>query len=232
MPVFGFGFPRANGSASFWHNSSAAWEDKRVGLFLSRHRDDPKEPESGATRPKAFMDSEVMIAGVNEDKYTGEIASYPFTPDLAGGWPIPLEGITVNGKAIDLSSSSRASANSSGGANSGSATPSSNSSQPRGRISTGSSSISGPAALVQEIYAAIPGAKLVGRENNPRDARYEFPCENTLGIDVRLTIGGREYAMNPRDMVIGTVDDSIRGGGWYNYPTPTNGSCVGAFHAG
>jgi hypothetical protein len=155
----------------------------------------------------------LMLSGVNEKKFTGEIATHPFTPDDSGGWLFPLEGISVNGNVVDLSSNA------------------SNSSRPRAIVSTSGNTIYGPEDAIKQIYAHIPGAQLVPYQSNPLNASYQFPCENTLGIDIRFTIGGREYAMRAVDMVLGTVDGSTYGDGHRPGPTPRNGSCVGAFRA-
>lgn len=162
----------------------------------------------------------LIISGVNEDKFTGEISSYAFTPDLDGGWPIPLEGVTVNGKAVNISSVGAKPFNGSG-----------QTTQIKAYPSTSSARIYAPREVVERIYANIPGAKLVRPENNPHNDTWEFPCESTTSIDVRFTIGGREYAIQPRDMVTGFVTDNMRGGVYNNGPTPANGSCVGAFAA-
>lgn len=59
---WGFGFPTGNKTQpSFWHNVSATWADKRIGLFLSRHREDPKTVDSGG-KELGYKDSELMIA--------------------------------------------------------------------------------------------------------------------------------------------------------------------------
>lgn len=58
---WGFAFPsqRFNHS-SFWHTSSANWTDKQLGLFLSRHREDPKDT-AGQPNSYSWKDSELVI---------------------------------------------------------------------------------------------------------------------------------------------------------------------------
>lgn len=58
MATLGFGWPKENETdASFWHTASKGWADPRVGLFLSRHREAPKD-EVGENL--YYEDSEIM----------------------------------------------------------------------------------------------------------------------------------------------------------------------------
>lgn len=58
---FGFGFPGENGTdASFWHKASEGWADQRIGVFLSRHREAPKDI-TGSEKVLNYADSEVMV---------------------------------------------------------------------------------------------------------------------------------------------------------------------------
>lgn len=58
---WGFGFPSAEYNVtSFWQTSSANWTDKQIGLFLSRHREAPKDDANQANR-LSWKDSEVMV---------------------------------------------------------------------------------------------------------------------------------------------------------------------------
>lgn len=216
---WGFGFPRnESGPTSFWHNASANWTDKRVGLFLSRHRKGPGEESYEGTLP-SWADSEVMTgyvvekdptdgSGINQDKYTGEVRTYPFTP--GGGWSVPLKGITVNGQSINMTTA--------------------NSSGPIGLL-TMQSQVIAPREVVERIYAAIPGAKLKAQQSNPHNQSWVFPCESTPNISVSLNIGGDEYQIAAVDMVVGMQADNIYGDGMDIGPTPANGSCVGLFRS-
>lgn len=59
--TWAFGFPEGNAtSESFWHKASAGWADKRLGLFLSRHREEPKAGAEGA-KVLRYKDSELII---------------------------------------------------------------------------------------------------------------------------------------------------------------------------
>lgn len=123
---------------------------------------------------------------------------------------MPLQGITVNGQSINITSAGNAS---------------------RAQINTGSSAIRAPKEVVERIYAAIPGAKLKPYEGNPRNSSWVFPCESTPNISVSLNIGGDEYAISSVDMVIGMDYGNVYGDGWNVGSTPANGSCVGLFRS-
>jgi hypothetical protein len=154
---------------------------------------------------------------VNESKYTGELASYPFTPDKSGAWTVPLEAITINGNAVNLTS----------------ANSTHNASSPiRARISTSITFLSVPPDVLPNIYTHIPGAELVPPKNNPHNQHWQFPCESSPNIDVRLTIGGKEYALNPADVVAGSLRDNMNDGIFDGGPTPASGPCLGVFRGG
>lgn len=149
---------------------------------------------------------------------------YPFQPTQRGGWPVPLQGLTVNGKAVPIS------ANDTGAFR---FTPPNNTQSTEAveaRINLKGTVIYAPEEVVKAVYANIPGAVLSPPQNNPDNVTWEFPC-NTTGIDVRFNIGGHEYAIQSRDMVVGMISDSMYGDGWSNGATPDTGRCVGAFRS-
>lgn len=65
---WGFGFPDEDDNLppSFWHNASAGWDDKRVGVFLSRHRKGPGEVPA-SEKMMAYNDSEVVVGCVQSE---------------------------------------------------------------------------------------------------------------------------------------------------------------------
>lgn len=121
---------------------------------------------------------------------------------------MPLQGITVNGQSINITSAGNASC---------------------AKISTRSNEIRAPKEVVERIYAAIPGAKLKPYQGNPHNLSWVFPCESTPNISVSLNIGGDEYTISPVDMVMGLDLGNVHGDGWTRGSTPANGSCVGLF---
>lgn len=145
----------------------------------------------------------------------------PFQPGARGGWPVPLEGLTVNGTAIPIS------ANQTGVTK---FTPP-NSTQGGGAVEalvvTADAAIYAPPEVVKAVYAAIPGAAPVPATNNPRNTTWQFPC-NSTGMDVRLKIGGHEYAIQARDMVVGLLGDNLADGVSSSGATPDSGMCLGA----
>lgn len=69
----------------------------------------------------------------------------------------------------------------------------------------------------------------VPAQNNRYGGAWQFPC-NTTGLDVRITFGGKEYAFDARDLVLGPVDPQAQGSGLYEMlPIPATGMCMGAF---
>lgn len=163
-------------------------------------------------------------SGVNQDKYTGEIHMYAFQTGARGGWPIPLEAITVNGKEIRMSVNHTAVAKYTPSTAPTTASPAA----VEALLSTAAQLIYGPEEVISAIYANIPGAGIVPRENNMYNATWQFPC-NTTGISVNLTIGGHSYKMDARDMIAGWIWPGDRGGAIRIGQTPNTGMCAGAF---
>lgn len=57
---WGFGPPYENQTdVSFWHRAAQGWADPRVGIFLSRHRDEPKA-NAKDVEDLVYADSEIM----------------------------------------------------------------------------------------------------------------------------------------------------------------------------
>lgn len=68
MATWGFGFPtRDGGHESFLHKAAVNWTDKRMGLFLSRHRAGPGEESHSSNLPQ-WKDSEIMTGWVSKGK--------------------------------------------------------------------------------------------------------------------------------------------------------------------
>lgn len=121
-----------------------------------------------------------------------------------------MQSIKVNGQSIPVS-------------NGGNGT--------RANISTSSTEITAPRAVVERIYALIPGSKLRAEEANPSNATWVFPCENVPNISVSLTIGGDEYTIAAVDMVLAPDTGNFHGDGYSIEATPKNGSCIGLFRS-
>lgn len=144
-------------------------------------------------------------SGINQAKYTGDVKSYPV--DAADGWTVPLQGFTVNGQRVDIGEPVRA------------------------NVSTTSKMFYADRAVVEKIYALIPGAKPLEGAGNPYNVSWVFPCENVPNISVSLNIGGDEYAMAAVDVVLGIDRNNTYGDGWDTSETPKTGSCIGVFRS-
>lgn len=146
-----------------------------------------------------------------------------FQPGARGGWSVPLESLTVNGKDVPITTGNAAKFTPPTTAQTGSGS----SGAVEALVITADSIIYAPNDVVKAVYANIPGAEPVPSQNNPQNSSYQFPC-NTTGIDVRLKIGGKEYAIQARDMVVGLAQENLSGGLVANGPTPNTGMCLGA----
>ncbi|GMK53889.1 hypothetical protein CspeluHIS016_0104750 [Cutaneotrichosporon spelunceum] len=136
----------------WWINASAGWKDKLFTFYMKRYRG-----VSGAG--KVETDGGIATFGyLDPALYTGDV-TYVSVGANPQYWQIPMAGLSVQGKAIDLGSAMVA-------------------------IDTGTTLIGGPADAVAAVYAAIPGSRaMTGNFAN----YYEYPCDTS--VEVRLTFG-------------------------------------------
>lgn len=151
-----------------------------------------------------------MPSGVNRAKFTGDITYHPFTPGASGAWVVPLEGISVNGNAVDIRADSNNVTSATNGTATGAATPSGSAATPSGSAATsaGSTGINAtvqvgipiltvfPQQVIKRILNNIPNAVQVGTGSQP-----VVPCDAAANLDIRLTIGGKEYPINAYDVI-------------------------------
>lgn len=157
-------------------------------------------------------------SGVNPAKFTGDIAYNDIKNASADGWTVTLNSMNVNGKSVDLKSELASAVNTVADAQDG----------VKLLVSTRVHAIVVPTDVAPRIYANIPSAEPMPEPDLANGWMWQIPC-NTTGADIRLTIGGIEYAMNPRDLIIGVVGDNSLGGAYGPSPTPATGMCMGAF---
>jgi hypothetical protein len=102
-------------------------------------------------------------------------------------WQVPLEGVSVNGVAID--------------------TTKQDGSAPLAIVDTGTTVALGAHDAVADVYAAIPGAAVddsVTFSMLGFNAQvYTFPCTSISGLPrLSLTMGGQAYPIYPPDLVV------------------------------
>lgn len=129
---------------------------------------------------------------------------YPFTPDDRGTWTVPLQGISVNGKLISTSGGG-SNTNHSTNVSASATTSASKNAGVNAAVfhSTRTRGIVVPPRVAPQILESIPGAVF--------DDHYRLPtiqCDNLRNLDVRLIIGGDEYLMNSRDLLLYQTNSS------------------------
>lgn len=181
----------------------------------------------------------LILSGVNSEKFTGEINYHPFVPEASGGaWTVPLESISINGKilkfgvpAADATSATNATAPATKTSALASTAPSSNGTNAGGqnsaivagiRLSHFRQGVYIPRHMVDAFYADIPGLTITNVTAMP--LYWMVPCDGIKDLDVRLTIGGKEYAMDSRDLLQQKAPDSL----WNQkaVPVPSTPLCL------
>jgi len=117
------------------------------------------------------------LGGTNSSLFSGDIEflNLASTPSF---WLLALSRLTVNGKAVTLSSPNALSA-----------------------IDTGTTLIGGPHADVVALYAAIPNSVDLGSDD---PGFYAFPCNTN--ITLTMSFGGQAWPINPLDFNAGQVN--------------------------
>ncbi|EUC60350.1 aspartic protease [Rhizoctonia solani AG-3 Rhs1AP] len=184
--LMGLGFKNlaASQATPFWEAlvSENKWHDPVMSFWMTRY-------SNVSTANAAEFGGEFILGGTNEALYSGDIEfislSYASNPTF---WAIPIHSITVNGNDISAAESSASSA--------------------LAAIDTATSLIGGPASVVGNLYAAIPGAQ---RGQGVLEGFWTFPCSEK--VELTLNFGGRAWAMASDDFAL---------------TTDISGTCVGA----
>ncbi|KAJ7722249.1 aspartic peptidase domain-containing protein [Mycena olivaceomarginata] len=113
----------------------------------------------------------LTFGGVNPSLYSGDIDFLPLTgAQGTDAWTLKVSAFSVGGKSISVPVSSSLAG-----------------------ISTGLVPIAGPAAVVQTIWAAVPGSTF-----NATSGVYHFPCSPPVNITV--SFGGKAWALSAAEI--------------------------------
>lgn len=172
--IMGLAFPALaySKSAPWWQNASKGWNQKLFAFYMKRYRD-----IDGATKVEA--DGGTATFGyLDPSLYSGDV-TYVNVPSNPQYWQIPMGGVSVLGKAIDLGSSNQVA------------------------VDTGTTLIGGPADVVSAIYAAIPGSrKMTGNYAN----YYEYPC--STAVEMTMAFGDFTINIGDADFNLGRYGDA------------------------
>ncbi|KAG0706693.1 aspartic peptidase domain-containing protein [Suillus ampliporus] len=124
----------------------------------------------------------LTLGGTNSSLYQGSIEYLNLTGPQSY-WSLTVSSVSVQGKTINIDSSSGLAA-----------------------IDTGTTLIGAPALIAASIWAQVPGSvELIG----DYQGLYGFPC--TTDVTVSISFGGTNWAISPLDMNLGTLNDTMLG---------------------
>lgn len=125
------------------------------------------------------------LGEIDQNQYSGNI-NYVNLSGQEGYWTIPLQALSVNGQNGNINGDGTSA------------------------IDTGTTLIIAPPSVADEIYQSIPGASPVssGLFSSSSQGMYAIPCSSSVNIS--LTFGGQQYAINSADMNAGALDSSGR----------------------
>jgi len=161
----------STGSVPFWQAATNAklFNSPEMSFFLSRNLN----PESETSLASGGV---FTLGGTNSTLFSGNIEYHDLvsTPSF---WLLSLASLTVNGKAVALSTTN-----------------------PLSAIDTGTTLIGGPHVDVVSFYNSITGSVDLG-SNQP--GFYAYPC--STNITVALAFGGQAWPINPEDFNAGQI---------------------------
>ncbi|KAJ7853603.1 aspartyl protease [Mycena leptocephala] len=164
----------ATAGTPFWQAIIASDQaaSPEMGFWLSRVRgtSNPTRDEPGGV---------FTFGGVNASLYSGNIEFLNVTGTASTIWSLDVSAITVQGKVISVTSSTK-----------------------QAVLDTGTTAIAGPPADVQAIWAAVPGSSPVTNPNG----FYQFPCDTD--VNVTVSFGGRTWPISSVDMNLGAISGS------------------------
>jgi len=141
-----------------------------MSFWLTRfvNDDEAKSEEPGGV---------LTLGGTNSSLFTGDIEFLDMPSGVTPSfWLLQMSSITVQGKSVQIASSSSTSA-----------------------IDTGTTLIGGPSIEVTNIWAQVPGSvPLVG----DMDGFYAYPCGTN--VQVSISFGGQSWPINTADMNVGS----------------------------
>ncbi|KAF8449369.1 acid protease [Boletus edulis BED1] len=169
----------------FWQTlaSKGAWSEPVMGFHITRY---VFIDDSNAQ----FLEpgGSFTMGFLNSSLYTGSI-DYQDLVSTPGFWTLPLTKLTIQGTTVSLPSGSAS----------------------RAAIDTGTSLIGGPASMLQNIYAQIPGSQ---PGTGDWQGYWTYPCNTT--VNLTISFGGPSWPVSPTDFQMTQINSS---------------TCVGAFFA-
>nr|KIR86303.1 endopeptidase [Cryptococcus tetragattii IND107] len=170
-------------SVPFWQSlaSSGTWDSPEMGVYLARFKG------NSSARKIEFDGGHFIFGGVDSTKFEGDLNYIPIGQGDRNFWKLPLEGMTIGGKPVDVSKGLLTS------------------NIPSCAIDTGTTLIGVPTDMAAAIYAQIPGSSKVPTLVMGQEGYYQYPCDTV--VDVKLKFGGVEYGISNMDMNFGTFTD-------------------------
>ncbi|KZT57709.1 acid protease [Calocera cornea HHB12733] len=171
--LIGLGWPALSASESTPFVNALVNANKlpspEMAFFLSRYVDDPN---AQSTEPGGYF----TLGGTNTSLYTGNIEFHNIQQIQGQNayWTLGMNSLKVNGASLALGT------------------------QDSAIIDTGTSLMGGPQALVDSIFASIPGS---APGTDQLEGLYTYPCSPTVTISVNF--GGQDWQISSDDFQIG-----------------------------
>ncbi|KAI5124252.1 hypothetical protein M0805_005101 [Coniferiporia weirii] len=166
----------SSGATPFWQSlvEAGAWDSPLMSFQLTRF--------GNAQNAQALEAGGTFTMGfVNSSLYTGDI-DYNDIPGGTGTyWIQEISQLTVQGNSVALTSGSSSYA----------------------AIDTGTTLVGGPANVIAEIFAQIPGSQ-PGSGNY--EGYYSYPCSTE--VTVSMAFGGSSWSISPEDFQLTQLSES------------------------
>lgn len=170
----------SSGATPFWQQlaQSGKWSTPAFAVRMARYRD-----VQTATQVETQGGS-LDLGFLNSTSYTGSINYMNISSANEDYWRIPVNGMTVGGNSVSISSSS------------GSA--------PSAAIDTGTTLVAVPSSTASALYAQISGSRPLNLQGY--EGYYEYPC--STDVSVALIFNGVSYSISNGDFNLGPFTSS------------------------
>jgi len=171
-----------SGATPFWQTLAAggAWDQPVMAFQLTRFIN---QTNANALEPGGTF----TMGSVNTSLFTGAIDYIDVPSDAVTFWTLPVTSLMAQGNSVAVGTGSASYA----------------------AIDTGTTLVGGPASIIANLYAQIPGSAAA---SGNYQGYYTYPC--SAAINISLSFGGRSWSVSQADFELAQIGA---------------GQCLGAF---
>ncbi|THH33413.1 hypothetical protein EUX98_g771 [Antrodiella citrinella] len=183
----------SSGATPFWEaitNTNGALSSPLMAVQLTRFNNDT---HASTLEPGGTF----TLGATNSSLFTGNIDYQNIPSGAPGYWMQDITGLTSQGTSITLPSGSSSWA----------------------AIDTGTTGIGGPADVLENLYAAIPGSS---KGTGQYEGYYIYPCSTDVNVAMTFGSSSNSWSISPADMQFQQIDTNNCVGAIFEISTGSN----------